>query len=36
MAAQINANTFDQNDAKYHTCFNTVHIKVGKHLVFNN
>ncbi|VDD88967.1 unnamed protein product [Enterobius vermicularis] len=33
MAAQINANTFDQNDAKYHTCFNTVHIKLAARVV---
>lgn len=28
MATQINSTTFDQNDAKYHVCCGSVHIKV--------
>ncbi|KHN73570.1 hypothetical protein Tcan_11050 [Toxocara canis] len=31
--AQISSTTFDQNDAKYHTCCNSVHLKVAARVV---
>uniref|UniRef100_A0A0N5AE29 MARVEL domain-containing protein n=1 Tax=Syphacia muris TaxID=451379 RepID=A0A0N5AE29_9BILA len=33
MAAQINGHSFDQNDAKYHTCFGSLHIKLAARIV---